>query len=92
MEHMVMVIPKNSNIGKAERIGEKNGQAGAERAKRSALRHFHIQHHDGDDDCNYSIRERFKPLLTHLHPLSFQFASRRGRAGEITNGTHMLVS
>ena len=69
-----MVIPKNPNISEAECIREEYRQGGPERGKIGALRHFHIQHHDGDDDGNHSIRERFKPLLTHLGPLLFGFA------------------
>ena len=57
MEHMVMVIPKNANVREAERIGKEHRQAGPERGKIGALGHFHVQHHDGDDDGNHSIRE-----------------------------------
>ena len=68
MEHMVMVIPKNANVGEAERVGKEHRQDGPERGKIGALWYFHFQHHDRDDDGNHSIRERLKPLLTHIVP------------------------
>ena len=91
MEHVVMVVPKYADVREAERIGEERGQTGSERGKSGALGHLHFQHHDGNDDGNHSVRERLKPLLTHLRPLSFGFAAV-GRQADAINGLHELNS
>jgi hypothetical protein len=71
VEHVVMVIPKDPNIGEAECIGEEHRQPGTERGKIGSLWRFYVQHHDGDDDGNHSIRESLEPLFTQFQPLSF---------------------
>jgi hypothetical protein len=35
------------------------------------VRHLHFEHHDGNDDGDYTIAKGFKPVLTHAnHPPS----------------------
>ena len=63
-----MVIPKNADVGEAERIGEEHRQPGPECGKIGALRRFYVQHHDGDDDGNHSISESLEPLFTQFQP------------------------
>ncbi len=66
-----MVVPKNTNIRKAERIGQEHRQTEPQSGEIGTCGHFHVQHHNGDDDGDHSIRERLEPLLTHRCPLSF---------------------
>src|SRR5262249_8655672 len=30
-----------------------------------AVGHLHLQHHDGDEDGDHAVTERFKPILSH---------------------------
>jgi hypothetical protein len=74
MEHMVMIVPKDRDIGKAERIRQEHRQTGPERRKVRPLRQFHAKDHDGKNNGNHSVRECLKPLLAQPRPLSLGFA------------------
>src|SRR5260370_22034015 len=73
-----MVVPKNTNIRKAERVGQEHRQTGPQSGEMGTCGHFHVQHHNGDDDGDHSIRERLEPFLTHRCPLSFTLWTLRG--------------
>jgi hypothetical protein len=66
----VVIVPEYSDIREAERISQKYRQDRPERGKIGARGHFHVQHHDGDDDGNHAIRECFQPLFAQNIPLS----------------------
>jgi len=60
-----MVIPKDADVAKAERVGQKYRQTGREREKIGACWHLQLQHHDSNNDGDHSIRESFQTLLIH---------------------------
>ena len=87
-----MVIPKNSYIRKAEGIGEEYRQVGPERGKIGALWNFHVQHHDGDDDGDHSIRERFEPLFAQIE-FTYKSIDVLGRSSHVWDATgHVSLS
>src|SRR5258708_9380625 len=63
---MVVIIPINPHIHKAEHVTEKYRPDRFERREPFPFRHSHLQHHYGDDDRNDTIAERFHPVLFHL--------------------------
>src|SRR6266850_5777557 len=65
MEHMVMIVPVDTDVYKAEDIAQKHGSDRRERSETGAVRNFHLKHHDGDDDRDDAIAERLEPVLAH---------------------------
>jgi hypothetical protein len=64
MQHMMMVIPEDAHIQEAKRISQKQWQFGLERGDICSGRNLQVEHHNGNDDGDHSIRERLEPLLT----------------------------
>src|SRR5215510_1525693 len=65
IEHMVMIVPVDTDVYKAEDIAQKHGSDRRERSETVAVRNFHLKHHDGDDDRDDAIAERLEPVLAH---------------------------
>jgi hypothetical protein len=65
LQHVVVVIPENPHVGIAQRIGEQRRNGGAQSIHIGAGGRFHLQHHDGDDDCQNPVAECFKPSFFH---------------------------
>jgi len=65
VQHVVVVIPEDADIDVAQHIGREYRHAFVKRRRVGAVRHFHFQHHDGDDDGDHAIGKRFQPSLRH---------------------------
>src|SRR5262245_45543308 len=65
MQHMVVVIPIDAKIDEAQHVAQEDGDHGHQRLNALALGHLHLQHHDGDEDGDHAITERFQPILSH---------------------------
>ena len=65
MEHVMVIVPVDANINETQDISEKNGQHRPQRLHGAALRHSHLQHHDGDDDRDHPVAERLQPPFGH---------------------------
>lgn len=67
MEQMVVIVPINTNVDKAQEIAQyaraKLINKGAEIV---ANRYPNFKNHDCDDDRHNAIAERFKSSRTHL--------------------------
>src|SRR3974390_3048979 len=50
MKEMVVVVPIDGYVDKAQYIAEKNWYYRSQGAEAGLLRHLHLQYHDGDDD------------------------------------------
>jgi hypothetical protein len=72
---MVMIVPVNSYINEAHDIGEKNRQQRFQGGELDAVRHSQFEHHDGDDDRENTIAERFESV--GLHDFVFNKTGRR---------------
>src|SRR5579871_2961989 len=66
MQHMMMVVPVDTDINEAEDITEKDRQQRPQRFHSAAIRHLHLQHHNRDDDRNYAVAEGLQSALAHL--------------------------
>ena len=82
MQHVVVVVPVDADVDKAQYITEEDGDEGNERLECLALRHLHFQHHDGDNDGDDAITEGFETALVHrgLREVSGSQGLRRPRA------------
>ena len=65
MKHVVVVIPIDTKVYEAQNIAQEYGEQGHQRLDAHAVRHLQLQHHDGYDDGDDAITERFKPVLSH---------------------------
>src|SRR5919108_5461349 len=65
MKHVVVVIPIDAKVDEAQNVAQEYGDQGHQSLDALAVGHLHLQHHDGDDDGDHAITERFKPILSH---------------------------
>src|SRR5918992_1764169 len=65
MKHVVVVIPIDTQVDEAQNVAQEYGDQGHQRLEALAVGHLQLQHHDGDDDGDHAITERFKPILSH---------------------------
>jgi hypothetical protein len=72
VEHVVVVVPVDSDVDEAEDVAEKDRHQRNERLRVGALRNFHLQHHDGDDDGDHSVAECFQASFVHAAPVTVE--------------------
>ena len=66
VEQVMMVVPVDAEINEAQHVAQEHRQQRFQaRRGRRRVRHFHLQHHDGDDDGEHAVAERFQPVLFH---------------------------
>src|SRR5262245_58556543 len=65
MQHVVVVIPIDTKVDEAQNVAQEYGDQWHQRLDALAVGHLHLQHHDGDDDGDHAITERFNPTLSH---------------------------
>src|ERR687896_2504399 len=65
MKHVVVVVPIDTKVNEAQNVAQEYGDQWHQRLDALAVGHLHLQHHDGDDDGDHAITERFKPILSH---------------------------
>ena len=63
VEEMMMVVPVDTDVNKAQHIAEEDGQQIAQVFQFHAMRDLEFQNHDGDDDGDHTIAECFQPAL-----------------------------
>ena len=66
LQQVMMIAPVDTDEDKAQHIGEKHWRNRREGRPTGVMRHFQFQDHDGDDDRNHPIAERFKPAFSHF--------------------------
>src|SRR5690348_14301542 len=76
MEQMVMIVPVNADIDKAEHVADKYRQQWPQGSRIISMRHFHFKHHDGNDDRNDSIAECFQSIFSHRNRLGGLFNAK----------------
>lgn len=59
MQHVMVIVPVDSQIKKAKYVTEKHRQYWNQRGKFGRVRDLHFQHHDSDDDCENAVAECF---------------------------------
>jgi hypothetical protein len=50
MEHVVMVVSVDAEVDEAEHVAQEHRPQRPQGGEIGAVRHLHLQHHDGDDD------------------------------------------
>src|SRR2546425_222282 len=78
LKHVVMVVPVDAYVDKAEDIAQEDGKERPQCREVTAVRDLELQHHDGDDDCEHAVAERFKTSFWHEGP------SRQERGRRLT--------
>ena len=65
VHHVVVIVPVDGDIDKAQDIAEEDVADGAQRLKSIAFGHFELQNHDGDDDRDNAVTQGFKAIFLH---------------------------
>lgn len=65
LKQVMMVAPVDSEEDKTESIAEEDRQQGSERSEVRPCRRPKFQNHDGDDDGDDTITERFRAAFGH---------------------------
>src|SRR5262245_31877287 len=65
MKHVVVVIPIDTKVDEAQHVAQDYGDQWYQLLDALAVGHLDLQHHDGDDNGDHAITERFKPILSH---------------------------
>lgn len=65
MQHMVMVVPINTEIHETHRIREENRQHRLQTDPACILWCTQLEHHDGDNDGDDTVAECFKAIALH---------------------------
>src|SRR5215831_1441421 len=65
MKHVMVVIPIDTQVDEAQHVAQEYGDHWHQSLDALAVGHLHLQHHDGDEDGDHAITERFKPILSH---------------------------
>src|SRR6476660_529889 len=66
MEQVVMIVPVDAYVDKAQHITRENGNYWAQGLEIDAMRHLQFQHHDGNDNGEHAVTEGFDPVTFHL--------------------------
>src|SRR5215217_7255830 len=65
MQHVVVVIPIDAKVDEAQHVAQEYRDHWHQSLDALAVGHLHLQHHDGDEDGEHAITERFQPILSH---------------------------
>jgi hypothetical protein len=76
VQQVVMIVPINAEVNKAEDVTEKHGQQRLQGGESGAMRHFQFQHHDGDDNCQHAVAECFESAFGHWRMITIVAVSR----------------
>jgi len=66
VQHVMVVVPIDSDVEEAQDVGEKDRQQGAEVLEAVTMGNFQLQHHDGDDDGDDTVAEGFQASFWHV--------------------------
>src|SRR5215468_12699726 len=79
VQHVMMVVPVNADIYETQNIAEEHWQQRPQIFDAIAMRHLHLQHHNGDDNCDHSVTECLQASLRHLSLLTQELAGNLTR-------------
>ena len=65
LEQVVVVVPIDAEEDVAQHVGEKEGQDRPQRRQVAAVRRLKVEHHDGDEDGDHAVAERFEAAFGH---------------------------
>src|SRR5215207_9067629 len=63
LQQVMMIVPVDCDIQKAEDIAEKGGRKGDECAQIRPVRRLQLEHHDRDNDGDHTVAECFQPAF-----------------------------
>src|SRR5688500_11117998 len=87
VQEVMMIVPIDAKVNEAEDVAEKHGQQRLQGGERRAVRHFQFQHHDGDDNRQHAIAERFESAFGHGRMITIVAVGRE----QETKGTINLL-
>src|SRR5436305_648510 len=65
VQQVVVVVPVDADEGEAEQVAQEHGDQRPERGQVRPRWYLELQHHDGDDDGDHAVAERFETPLAH---------------------------
>src|SRR5215471_4715520 len=79
MKQVVVVVPIDADVSKAQHIAQQDWEHWQQCGEIGPSRDLQLEHHDGDDDRQHPVAERFDPSLGH-RSLRGSFVSESYRA------------
>src|SRR6516164_5540833 len=76
MQQVMVVVPVDADINETQDVAEEDRQYGQQVVRAVAVRHFHFQHHDRDDDRDHAVTESLQSSRPHLPSLFRGCAAR----------------
>src|SRR5438067_12144872 len=74
VEHVMMIVPINSQKHKAEQVSQTNRQQRAQYPEIGSMGYLKLEHHDSNDDSEDSIAESFQTGCRHAHQITARSA------------------
>src|SRR5207248_1894559 len=68
MQHVVVIVQVDPDIEEAQHVPEEDRQEWSQSLRVFSARHFHLEHHDCDDDGDHTVTECFESTLAHRSP------------------------
>jgi len=65
VQQVMVVVPVNADVDEAQHVAQEHWPQRQQVGQLFAVRHFDLQHHDGDDDGEHTIAEGFESVLVH---------------------------
>src|SRR5262249_43009825 len=84
MQQVVVVVPVDADINETQDVAEEDRQYGQQVVRFVAVRYFHFQHHDRDDDRNPAVAETLQSSRPHLPSPLTRLAARRTPSVRLT--------
>jgi hypothetical protein len=69
LQKVVVIGPIDPKVDKTQYVAQEDRGQWTQCGQVRAQRNSQFQHHDGDDDGNYTIAEGFHPIFAHTNPL-----------------------
>ena len=83
-QQVVVVVPVDAEVDEAQEVGEQHGQLVAATTPTTCRAALQLEHHDGDEDGDDAVAERFQPSGAHRPSLVDTVVVRQPRSRDPT--------
>jgi len=84
----MMIVPVDADINEAQYVSQENGHERLEDGPIRSVRDLQLQHHDRDDDGEYTVAEGFEAIAFHgvklISPATHSQQQRRTKKRQVS--------